>query len=204
MLRCVLAAVAILMVCALSPGFADDKDGQTDNPLYKGWANFKPGSKVVIKEKTEFGDGTVEEKTVEYRLVTVTAKRATVQTSVVEKALLRIIETAPTRIIYPAKVKAADLKAALEQLDAKRSKETIKVLGKDLECEKFEGTHKTKDEQVAIATWRNSTVPGGIVKRVRTTKAANGKLIATTTTTLESYRSGPPRSKSKEKIKKAD
>jgi len=204
MLRCVLAAVALLMVCVLTPGFADEKDDQSDNPLYKGWASFKPGSKVVVKEKTEHGDGTIEEKTVAYTLAKVSPRRATVKTSVVEKALLRTIETAPTTIHYPAKVKKADLDAALERLDAKRSKETIKVMGKDMECNKTEVTRKTKDEVITSTTWRSTTVPGGLVKRVRTTKTADGKLIATTTMTLESYREGPPKGKTKEGTKKPD
>src|ERR1700694_1940718 len=120
LLRFSLATVMIGLVCALQGGFAaDEKTEMVDNPLYKGWSSFPPGSKAVHKEKTVFGDGTTEEKEIEYKLLKVFPKRAIVATVVVERDLLSEVETAPTRTMYPAKVKEADLKAAMLEHGAK-------------------------------------------------------------------------------------
>lgn len=191
MMRCALAATTILLVCALTQGLAkDEKDEMTDNPYYKGWAGFKTGSKVVLIEMTVYGDGSNEEKTVEYKLSMVMPERVIVRTAVIERGLLSLVETAPTRIYYPAKVSKAEITAALQDADAKRGKEVIKVMDKDLECTTFEITRKSKTEEIKSKTWRSSTVPGGVVKRVRSTSTNDGKLIATTTTTLQSFVEG--------------
>src|SRR4051812_45127425 len=109
LLRCVLATTTLLVVCALSRGIAETpQDDLIDNPHYKGWAGFKPGTKVVLKEHTVFGEGATEEKTVEYKLLAVTPDKVTVATAVVEKELLSFVESAPAKITYPAKVSKAD------------------------------------------------------------------------------------------------
>src|SRR5262249_9755288 len=125
-LRWALAAVTALLVCALSPGLArqDEKDERVDNPRDKGWAKFKPGARVTVIEKTTLGDSSVEEREVVYKLAEITPKRAVVETSVIERDLLSRIETSPTRIHYPAKVKKADLEAAQLESGVKRGKET--------------------------------------------------------------------------------
>jgi hypothetical protein len=190
-LYCVLVMTTLLLACDLPQGHAQGpKDDEVDNPYYKGWAGFKIGSKVVFKEHTVFGEGGTEEKTVEYELFKVTPNRVTVLTAVIEKSLLSIIETAPTKIIYPAKVSKAELKAALLDAEVKKGMETIKVLGKDLECSVFEITRKDKGSEISKKTWRSDTIPGGRVKSVHSTKQ-EGKLIATTTITLEFAREGP-------------
>src|SRR4051794_15165176 len=120
MLRYTLATVMLLLVCALPGGFAaDEKTELVDNPLYKGWSGFAPGSKAVHKEKTVHGDGSIDEKEIDYKLLSVSPKRAVVATVVVERDLLSEVETAPTKTIYPAKVKEADLKAAMLERGAK-------------------------------------------------------------------------------------
>lgn len=201
MRRSALAAAAVLLACALSSGFAGDaKDEMVDNPYYKGWASAKPGAKVLLHEKTVHADGSVEERSVEYKLLAVNAKRVTVQAAVIEKDLLSLVESAPTRIVYPAKVSRADMRAARLDSDPKKGMETIKVMGKEMECSTLEYAHKDKTEEVKIKTWRSATVPGGIVHRVRST-AHDGKLVATTTTTLQSFGTGEKKNKGEKKPK---
>jgi hypothetical protein len=201
MVRFTLAALMVCGVCALSRSLLAEEKEDVDNPRYKGWVNFKPGSKAVVKEHTVLADGTVDEREIEYQLLKTSPKRVTVHTSVIQRDLLSRIKTAPTEITYPAKVSKAELKAALADTDGvKRGKDTLKVDGKDLECATTEVVHKSKDEEVKSKTWRSADIPGGIVKRVRTT-TQDGKLVATTTTTLLSYRVGPY-VKGKEKEKK--
>jgi hypothetical protein len=191
LLRGTLLAGMVVLACGLSRASAEEAaDEMVDNPLYKGWVGFHPGARATVKEKTVMADGSTEEKEIAYRLEKVSDKGAVVHTSVVTRELLSRIETAPTKIVYPAKVNKADLEAAVLNLNAKRGTETLKVLGKDLECMTFEVTRKKGNEEVKSKIWRSATVPGGIVKRVRTT-SEDGKLVATTTTTLASYRVAP-------------
>jgi hypothetical protein len=196
----VLAAGALVLAVALPAGFGGDTEEMADNPLYVHWANFKPGTTVVHVEKTTFGDdatdelpGGVDEKIIRYKLVSVSPKRAVVEAVVIEKEFLNTTESGPTKIVYPAKVNKAYLKAVLLAAGAKRGEETLKVrVGKEekeIECKTVAGTRKKKGEEVRQKVWLSSTVPGGIVKQTRATMH-DGKVAAETTTLLRAYKAG--------------
>jgi hypothetical protein len=196
--RWVLAASVLGLAVSLAAGFGGDKGETTENPYYKHWANFKKGTTVVHSEKTTFGDdakdelpGGVDEKTVFYKLLRVTDKRADVEAVVVEREFLSSTESAPTRIIYPARVNKAYLDAVLLAAGAKRGEETLKVRvnGKDREikCQTIEGKRTKKGEEVKQKFWLSRSVPGGIVKRTRRTER-DDKLVAETITLLRAYR----------------
>ena len=192
-----LVAGVLGLAVSLAAGFGG-KEETTDNPYYKHWAGFKEGTTVVHVEKTTFGDdakdelpGGVDEKIVRYKLLSVSPKRVVVEAVAFEKEFLHTIETAPTKFIYPAKVNKADLEAVLLAAGAKYGEETLKVkVGKEemeIKCKTIAGTRKKKDEEVQQKFWLSTTVPGGIVKRTRAT-THEGKLVAETTTALESYK----------------
>jgi hypothetical protein len=194
--RWVMAGVLGLTV-SLAAGIAAEEE-TTGNPYYEYWADFKKGSTVVHTEKTTFGDdatdelpGGVDEKTVKYKLVSVSPRRVSVETVVVEKEFLSTTESAPSKIIYPAKVNKANLEAVLLAAGAKYGEETLKVkVGekeREIKCKTIEGTRKKKGQVVHQKFWLSKTVPGGIVKRTRTTMQG-GKLVAETTTLLKSYK----------------
>ena len=191
----VVACVLGLSV-SLPTGFAGGEEMQ-DNPFYKHWAGFKEGTTVVHTENTTFGDdatdelpGGVEEKTVKYKLISVSPERVVVETVVIDKDFLKFTESAPMKIIYPAKVKKAYVDAVLLATGAKYGEETLKVkVGKEemeVKCKTIAGTRKKKGEEVQQKFWFSMTIPGGIVKRTRATMH-DGKLEAETTTLLESY-----------------
>ena len=194
--RWVVAGVLGLAV-SLAAAFGADEE-MADNPYYKHWADFKEGTRMVQIEKTTFGDdatdelpGGVDEKIFTYKLVSVSPKRVVVEAVVIEKDFLDTTESAPTKIIYPAKVNKAHLDAVLLAAGAKHGEETLKVkVGKEemeVKCKTIAGTRKKKDEEVRQKFWLSTTVPGGIVKRTRVTMR-DGKLEAETTTMLSSYR----------------
>ena len=191
--RWVVAGVLGLAV-SLAAAFGGDEE-TTDNPYYKHWAGFKEGTTVVHAEKTTFGDdatdelpGGVDEKTVKYKLVSVSPKRVVVEVVVTEKEFLSTTESAPTRITYPAKVSKAHLEAVLLAAGAKRGQETLKVgKEKEIKCNTIEGGRKKKGEEVRQKFWLSTAVPGGIVKRTRATMQG-GKVVAETTTLLMSYK----------------
>jgi hypothetical protein len=190
-------AVGVLgLAVSLAAGFGG-KEETTENPYYKHWASFKKGTTVVHTEKTTFGDdatdelpGGVDEKIVRYKLVSVSPKQVVVETVAREKEFLSTTESPPTKIIYPAKVNKAHLEAVMLTIGAKHGEETVKVkLGKEekeIKCKTIAGTRKKKGEEVKQKFWLSTTVPGGIVKRTRTTMS-DGKLVAETTTLLREY-----------------
>ena len=194
--RWVVAAGVLGLAVSLAAGAGGDEE-TTENPYYKHWASFKKGTTAVHIEKTTFGDdatdelpGGVDEKTVEYKLVSVSPKRVVVETTVTEKEFLSTTESAPMKITYPAEVNKAYLEAVLLAAGAERGEETLKVqVGKEekeIKCNTIAGTRKQKGEDVKQKFWLSPTVPGGIVKRTRATMR-DGKLVAETTTSLRSY-----------------
>jgi hypothetical protein len=192
-----LAAGVLGLAVSLAAGFGGGEE-TTDNPLYKHWAGFKAGTTVTHIEKTTFGDdatdelpGGVNEKVLRYKLVSVSPRRVVVETVAIEKEFLSTTASAPTKVSYPAKVNKGHLEAAFLMVGAKRGEETVKVkLGKEekeIKCKTIEGTRKKKGEEVKQKLWTSTTVPGGIVKRTRTT-VRDGKMVAETTTLLRAYR----------------
>jgi hypothetical protein len=195
--RWVVAAGVLGLAVSLAAGFGGDEE-MAENPYYKHWAGFKEGTTVVHTEKTTFGDdatdelpGGVHEKTVRYKLVSVSPKRVVVETVDFEKEFLSTTETAPTKTFYPAKVNKAHLDSVLLAAGAKFGEETLKVTvdkeEKMIKCKTIAGTRKKKGEEVTGKFWLSTAVPGGIVKRTRTTMR-DGKLVAETTIMLKSYK----------------
>ncbi|MGL4552990.1 MAG: hypothetical protein ACRC33_17585, partial [Gemmataceae bacterium] len=124
---------------ALAVRAEDEKDGVVANPKYKFWATQKPGATAVHAERTvlsgeekaSYPDG-VDEKVIAYKLLSVSADKVVVQAVVVEREFLGTVESAPTKVTYPAKIKKAALEAAMEEFGAKVAgeEETVKVGGK--------------------------------------------------------------------------
>jgi len=195
MLRRFLPALAALTCLALATARGADADDLVTNPRYKGWANFKPGATITHKEKTRFPTGSpsgkyypdgVDERDISYKLVSVTPEKIVVETVVTDYELLSQVEAAPTRIIYPAKVKRAYVEEAHEQLKVKEGKEDVEALGKTYKCEWYETTRTTADgEVVTRKRWIAAEIPGGIVKELTVTRRGNQVIAETTTTVLQ-------------------
>jgi hypothetical protein len=173
---------------------AEAQDDTVANPYYKFWAGSKPGATAVHLEETKLGDREgyvlpdgVDEKRITYKLVDVNKDRAVVEMVVTEQDLLGYVQAAPTRYIYPARLKKERL-ARILQNGAKSGEDTVKVNGKEIKCKTLSGTIKgTNGEEIRYKLWLSDGVPGSIVKQVRTARK-KGNVIAKTTTTLESYK----------------
>jgi hypothetical protein len=189
------------LLAAVLPLTAAEADGDemVDNPKYKMWAGFKVGSnavhvetnKLATEDKSAFPDG-VDEKVITYTLLSVSDKQVVVRVVVVEKEHLGTIESAPTKATYPAKVKKSHLMAVMHEfgLKPKEEEEMVKVGDKEVKCKVLAGTTKKGDEATDFKVCFSETVPGGIVKRMRTAKHGD-KAIAETTIVLRSFREGP-------------
>jgi hypothetical protein len=162
-----------------------------DNPMYTGWAGFKPGATATVVEKTTYSGDTnpiPDQKVITYTLVSVSADKVVVRAVVVERELLGTVESAPTKHTYPAKLKKSYLAVAAPDLNAKKGEETITWKGKPIKCHTLYGSFKKEGEAVKFKAWINDNIPGGMVKRTRTTKQKDETI--TTTITLQSYAGG--------------
>ena len=197
MMRGLLVIVALLVALPLSSVSAAEPDnGLVDNPKYNFWANFKPGAVAVHSEKTaltgeeksDLPDG-IDEKVVTYTLLSVSNDKVVVRAVVVEKEFLGSVESAPTKITYPAKIKKAHLDAIFQEFGAKvgDKEHTLEVAGKEIKCKLLAGTHKKGNTVVDFQLYFSDSVPGGVVKRTRKT-TQDDKVVAETTITLTSHK----------------
>jgi hypothetical protein len=190
-----LLAIGALLVLAGPPARAQETE-EVDNPLYKFWADTKVRSTAVHREETKLGgsdkeqvpDG-VDVKRIEYKLVERDDKRAVVETVVTEREFLGYVQSAPTRHIYPAKLKKSHLQLFYKDFDIKGGEEeTVKIEDKEYKCKTVSGTLKREDgSQTEYKVWLSDEVPGRIVKQVRKT-SQKGEMVGETTITLRSYK----------------
>jgi hypothetical protein len=194
--RWLLAVGTVLVVTPLLTVQAAEGDEMVANPLYKYWANHKPGSTVTLLETTKLTgpekeqtpDG-IDEKVVTSKLLKVTPEGVVVEVVVTERDFLKTVESAPTKTTYPAKIKKSWLEAALHGANPKIGKDTLTLKDKKYECTTISGTEKKDGTEVTHEIWVSEQVPGGIVKHTRVTKQ-DGKLVADTTIVLQSYKAG--------------
>jgi hypothetical protein len=187
----VLLATSLLCVSLPLPATAGEKDEVVDNPSYAAWAGFKPGATATLTETTKYSGDTnpiPDEKVVTYTLLSVSPDKVVVRAVVVERELLGTVESAPTKHTYPAKLKKSYLAVAAPDLDAKKGEETIEWKGKKIKCRTLYGSYKKEGEAVEFKAWMDDGIPGGVVKRTRTSKQKDETV--TTTITLQSYKGG--------------
>jgi hypothetical protein len=191
-----LAVVIVLAAGAAASYAGGEGDGLVENPKYKFWASFKPGATSTYIQTTKYNGpekanfpGGVETKTITYRLVSVTKESVVVVTTVLEEDFLSTVESAPTRITFPAKVKKANLQAFLQEWNAADGKdEVVKIAGtgREIMCKVKSGSHKVEGGTVEAKLCYSEGVPGGMVRHTRTTREGN-TLVAETTSVLESF-----------------
>ena len=188
-----LLLIGIISLLLASTAWA--QEAMVANPYSKFWAGSKPGATAVHLERTKLSgpegrlvpDG-VDEKRIAYKLVGVNNNRVVVEMVVTEQDFLGYVQAAPTRHIYPAKLKKSHLERILLEDGGKTGEETVKVGGKDIKCKTVAGTIKGPGGEVSeFKLWLSDDVPGSIAKQVRTTRQ-KGELVAETTTTLQSFK----------------
>jgi hypothetical protein len=188
------SCVAFAALFAGSLAVSQDKKEQAENPYYKFWSKSKVGATVSLKETTKVsapsgaeGDSGEEVKLITHKLVELTAEKAVVETVVTEGEIFGFVQSAPTRHIYPAKMSKELLDELLKETGAKGEKAKLKVGEKEMDVTYLSGsTKKGKDDEVEFKIWLSEEVPGGIVKRVRTSKF-KGATVAETTIELASF-----------------
>ncbi len=160
-----LLALGVFCLVFVSTARADD-DEMIDNPTYKHWAQFKPGTYVVTKTNSRINN-----------VDTTTITTTTLEEVTPEKVILKIetiVDLAgneqgmPThKLNVPAKMKKDDLtpfdKAAAKP-DAKKGKEALEIGGKKVETEWIEAVVEVNKVKSKTRKWTSDEVPGRIVK----------------------------------------
>jgi hypothetical protein len=193
-MRALLRSVAILALLSLCSAARTQDKELVENPYYKYWSKSKVGASVELKETNKTA-GTAEApaeedvKRITHKLVALTAEKAVVETVVTEGEVFGFVESAPTKHIYPAKMSKAVLEEVLQETAAKGSEATVKVGDKEYKAMLLTGTIKKGEEETAFQIWVTDQVPGGVAKRVRTTKL-KGQLVAETTIEVTSFKNG--------------
>ncbi len=182
-------ALAIVLASPISSLAAE----KVANPFYTYWSSFKPGTTVTLTEQTTFGDDIkelvpkgIDQKIIRYRLLKVAPKQVIVQATLTERDFLSNIVSAPTRIIYPAEVDKEEIETVLYKVGAEFTDANVTIGEKSYPCKKISGTRKTDSGEITYDIYISSEVPGGIVKRKRTTRK-DGQLIAETTVELRRF-----------------
>lgn len=174
--------------------FAVSAEEKVDNPEYKHWAQFKPGSFAEVKmESTVMGTKT--------KAVTITTlKQLTVEKAVVEvkmtsEAMGQKMEMPPSTQDIPAKIEKQDLPDlepkkgkqpdGTEVLEVKKGKEEVKIDDKKIATEWLESKVKTGDSTITSKVWTSEEIPGHIVKM--TTKV-DGQMKSETEGKLERFK----------------
>ena len=189
--RALLATGALFVLLPLLATAGADQDEMVDNPMYAAWAGFKPGATATLHETTTYANDKnpiPDRKVVTYTLLSVAADKVVVRAVVVEQELLGTVESAPTKHTFPAKLKKSYLAVDAPDLNAMKGEESITWKGKEVKCKTLYGSYKKEGDTVEFKAWINDRVPGGVVKRTRTTKQKDDTI--TTTVTLQSYQAG--------------
>lgn len=123
---------------------------QVDNPEYKGWAAFKPGSSVTYKMAGQDGSQKVT-------LKSLGETEAVVETEITYNG--KIGKAAERKV--PAKVKAADAPKNM-----KEGEEEIEAGGKKLKCRtrEYEKKNPATGKTAVLKFWINEEIPGMAVQ----------------------------------------
>ena len=194
MVRRIFAAVVILAL-ASSTWAAD----LVDNPAYKAWAPYKPGSYVTKSGKTEMTLPTGVRTTgtqITMKLLEVTPDKVVVELSMTLTTGGRKVEPPVVKQEFPAKVEKGyeylpqDTAMTKPEIsDVKTGTDTVEINGKSLETTTYEATAKsTRNGRETVShfkIWRNETIPGGVVKLETTVPAPTH---STTTMLVTDYK----------------
>ena len=126
---------------------------QVDNPQYKSWAKFKPGTAVTMK--TDAAGTTIETTTT---LVEVTPEKVVVE-SKMKMAGMEGMDMPATKMDIPAKVAQAAGGTATGPAPVTKDEE-VEVAGKKYKTKVTE----TKSGDTVSKTWTSDEVPGMMVK----------------------------------------
>jgi len=161
---------------------------RVDNPKYKHWAQFKPGSFSEFTEQIN-RLGTQLQHTTILTLKEVTPENVVLETRTFLVTNGQKSDTATVEDKIPAKVELAkaresdppkkgDRRDGGEVVDVKQGEEELTICGKTLKTEWVETKLELKGGTATLRTWSCDEVPGRVVKK---TKHSEGVLATDST-----------------------
>lgn len=164
----ILVVAGVLCGVSASPGYAQ----QEDNPLYKHWAQFEPGSYAVVKMITDAA-GNKTEMTTTQTLKECTPEKAVIEVKTVMMMSGQKIEQPPTDMEIAAKIPKQDVKGEAPEKDpnteVKEGTEEIEIAGKKIKAKWTETKSKQGEMVTTMKVWTSEDVPGQTVKMTSTT-----------------------------------
>jgi hypothetical protein len=157
-------AIAAFMLCSLA-GVA--RAEMIDNPLYKHWAQFKPGTWVTVKQTSEMaGQKSITESTT--KVLEVTAEQVVLEVSGKMEAQGQKIDMPARKDPVLAKIPKPEAVATPQEVkDAPKPKEgedTVTTAGKPIKCKTLEITFDANGQKGTTKTWMNEEIPGQMIK----------------------------------------
>lgn len=146
-----------------------------ENPQYKQWAGYKPGTWVTVKTVADL-NGQKTETDVTTTLKSVSDEKLVVAIKTTMYIMGEKIEQPATETTYKAMIpemKTPEL--TTEKPKVETGKEELTVMKKKLECVKTKTTSKFAGGELVTTAWTSKEIPGELVKSV-------SKMSAGTTT----------------------
>lgn len=172
-MRTLLSLSFLLLVATV--GRADP----VDNPAFKSWSNFKPGTTITMKTESEFGT-MKSEFVIVSKLVEVGKDKCVIEVETITKVMGMEFKAPAMKQDVPKsfeipKPKDGEKQPKVETPDVKKEegKETLKIGGTEVKTTWMKYKSKTKEGEAEGQTWMSDDVPGGLVKSV--TKAGDVK-----------------------------
>ena len=153
----------LFLIAAFPMGLVPAQE-RVENPEYKAWASFKPGSYVKYREIRE-GKTLPVETELTLTLLELTGEKAVLEVHTVRSVGDNKAEMPSENRSIPATIQSGEL-----PVPDKEGIEEIQVAGKELMCSWVEYRVK-KDTRVRI--WAASYVPGGVIRKRTTMEGRN-------------------------------
>jgi hypothetical protein len=178
-----LPAVVLFCLFSSAPAFAADEE-MVDNPAYKSWTKFKPGSAVTMNMNTKMTAMEMKAEMI-HKLVSLDKDKA-----VVETTMKVDIPGAPTPPAQKqdilAKVKkseatAGQLPPGTKGTVKEKGTETIEISGKKYKCKVLEFEGEAQGSKSTGKMWQTEEIPN-LMAKMESNVSAGGQEIKSTLT----------------------
>jgi len=166
---------------------AKPAEEMVENPAYKAWAAYKPGTTVVLESTTDAGAQKLKMEMTQ-KLLEVSKDKAVVE--VTTKLDLPGVPPQPAqKQTIPAKVKKSEaqtpgkLPPGAKGEMKEKGTEKISVGGKSYECKVYEFTGEQNGVKSTGKIWQSEKVPGNLVKMESNAKVGEQDMKSSMTAT---------------------
>jgi hypothetical protein len=163
-------SLRLLCACSLLFAFAAvaaRADEQIDNPQYKQWSAFKPGTWVKFHQTVEAAGQKTEMDTTT-KLIEISPDKAVLESTMSMTVAGNKMDMPAQKQEVPAKTakpaNTGDVKLSDVKADVKEGTEELTVGGKTFKCKTWESTSKTGNDTVWTKTWTSDEIPAGTVR----------------------------------------